>query len=491
MKKLKKCLLFMLIISLTASFMVACKEEETETQPKNELQSTESETETVTETEIRPEVTKKDYDDSLYMQALSGLEALYSEDGDGSVVSEALYNRQMKIADYLGVNVVGLLAEGDHTTYHIGFTNSVKNKDGAIDLFITQPYMAVCMLIQSGYVRDLKTMDGLNLEADHWNREYMDSISLFDRYYLGYSDFNIPKTYVFAYNKDMLEKYDNSLDESIYDTVRGYRWTLDKMLSLASLVYTDATGDGKTADDTFGLTGWQWQPFITFLHSSDIPLVQATEKGEYEVAVYNDQYAEKTTDLINKLYNMAKSDYTWFRFRIEETPEIGLEKEQSLMALTHTSALENLLNYELNFGILPYPLYDEAQKDVGYRTLNYDGNITVPTYLENEAMVADTLELLSFWGEPVKIAFFEKMLGKQVSQTPDDAAMLEIVWSGICSDIGYTYSHCDLSLDTNLYMVPNLTNPAGSPNIASYVQSYEKIATKSLNKFMKAVSSMK
>ncbi len=158
------------------------------------------------------------------------------------------------------------------------------------------------------------------------------------------------------------------------------------------------------------------------------------------------------------------------------------------MTIVKSTALESYLDYDISFGVLPYPMYDEDQKEIGYRSWNYDGNISLPAYLRNEQMIAETMELLAFYGEPVQIAVFEKMLGKQVADTPDDAAMLNLIWNNLCSDFGTTYSHIDGSLDTNMYMLPWLTNPNGSDSIASYVAGYEKRANKGLETFMKKLS---
>ncbi len=492
MKRTVRVFTCLLALLMLVSMAVACEQKEPETGEKQTAATEGSVDASVTETEGEaiPEIEKKDYNDTVFLEVSGGLDYMWAEKRDQSVVTEAIYDRQVKIQDHIGVEIMGKLAEGDHEHYHEGFCNSQKTKDGSIDIFFAGSYMSVPLIIRSGYVRNLKNVSGLNLDAEYWNTAYMESIALKDRYYLGYNDFTIPKTYVISFNKELMEKYNDALDESIYDTVRGYRWTVDKMISLSRLVYIDRTGDGKTQDDTFGITGQQWMPFINFVQASDMQLVDMNESGDYVVSVYNDENREKTTTLIDKLKEMAGSDSAWFRYRIEPTPMIGLETGRTLMSLIMTTGLEDYLQYELSFGVLPYPMYDEYQKDVGYRSLNFDGYLTIPSYLRNEEMIVDTVELLAFWGEPVRIALFEKMLGKQVSDSPDDSAMLDIVWDGICSDFGLTYSHLVGALDNNLYMMPTLTNPKGSEQAASYIAGYTRGANNAIVKFMKAIDKL-
>ena len=105
--------------------------------------------------------------------------------------------------------------------------------------------------------------------------------------------------------------------------------------------------------------------------------------------------------------------------------------------------------------------------------------------MRNENMSVESIEMLSFFSDPVQTAYYEKQLGKQASDTPDDSAMLQLVWDGICTDFGLAYSYISSSLDTNLYMLPTLTNANTSLSIASHVKSYEDSANKAIDKWMK------
>ena len=490
MKASIKLLTLLLALVMTASAFVACGggNEEVTTAAENE-----SDTVVTTETETAAptvNVPKNNYGDDLYLLTYGSHKNYYTKEREGNVVSEAVYDRQEKLREHLGVDLIATTAPGDHTEYHLTFTNSVKNKDGAVDFFISNAYMAVPGLIEQGYTRDLKTVTGLDLDADYWNQDFMESISLYDHYYLGYSNFNIPSTYVITFNKDMMDKYDDALDESIYETVYNYRWTIDKMISLVNLVYVDATGDGKTEDDTFGISGQQWIPFIPFYHASNMKLVDLNEKGAYVVSTFSGVNKEKSATLVDKLKAMAESDSAWFKFRVESTPVVPIYSGRTLMYVGGTESLSSYLDYDVNFGVLPYPMFDENQKDVGYISLNYDGYIIFPSYTRNDTMIAESIEVLSFNSDNVRTAYYEKLLGKQVADAPDDAKMLDIVWDNLCSDFGLTYSTIDPGLDNNLYMIPWLTQANTTKSIASWVQSYENSSNKAIAKFMKMIDKL-
>ena len=148
------------------------------------------------------------------------------------------------------------------------------------------------------------------------------------------------------------------------------------------------------------------------------------------------------------------------------------------------------LNYDINFGILPYPMFDEDQKDVGYRSYNYDGFITFPSYMRNPDMSVETMEILSFLSDPVQTAYYEKQLGKQAADAPDDSEMLVIIWDGICTDFGSALSQIDASLGKNLYMLPTLTHANTTENVASYVKTYEATGNRAIATWMKKYEKM-
>ncbi len=491
---MKKLLAMLLAALLLTSTLTACGDKTDE--PEGTVASTAYEEKTgieiTTEGEREPTVKKNDYQDTVYMQVYGekNMEYLWVKESKNNVVSEALYDRQEKIYAYLGANIVSTVCEGTHVTYHEAFLTSVKNKDGAIDILVTNPYMNIPTMITGGYLRDLTSFKSVNIDEDYWNTEYMEGISLNGKLYLGYGDFNIPRAYVISYNKTIMDQYADSLGESIYDIVDEYRWTVGKMISLANLAYIDKTGDGKTEDDTFGITGQQGIPFVPFLQAANIQLVEQDEKGDYKVSVYNEKNKERMASLVDQIKSLVASDCGWFKYNDVAKPEIGLESNRTLMSLVRTTEIDSYLNYELSFGVVPYPMFDEDQKDVGYRSWNYDGCTVVASYLRNEKMVGDILELLCFYSQPVHTAVFEKLLGKQVADSPDDARMLQLVWDGLCSDIGLSYSHIDMSLDKNLYIFPRLTAEEESYQLASYVASYENSANKALEKFMKMLNKM-
>ena len=490
MKRFLKLSSLFLALAILLSALSACGGKETEeSSVAPSAESVETLKETVEETELLPEVARNDYGKEFYLWIMDDTNKPryhWVKESENDVLTEAIFARQQKVYDYLGVEIVGTIRDESYLVYMEPFKTAVKNKDGSVDTMLSHVFSGVASLVSENYLGDVAMLPGVNLDADYWNQEFMEDLSIADKYFIGFSDFNILFTYLITFNKTMMDQYADALPKSVYDMVRDYEWTIDQMITLANLVYIDETADGKTPDDTFGITGRQWNEFPGFLHASDIKIIDLDESGAYTSVLINDVNAEKTYSLIDKLYNLSKSDCTWFDYQTTSVDTVPLTSGRCLMHLSATGSLVSYLDYEIPFGVLPYPLYDTAQKDVGYRHLQWGGYISVPVYLNNPQMVGETLEVLSFFSEDVKVAYYEKMLGKQVADVPDDSQMLEIVWDTVCCEFAQTYS--DTLGGTNLlYLMATVTEANGGSNAASTIETHARSANGGIIKFFNKI----
>ena len=428
-----------------------------------------------TEKDYFPDVDKNDYDAdfNIYMLPMCNYPEYYVlEESNGSMMDEAVYARQERIKRYLGVEMVRKVDSSldlAWQTYISVLTTAVMNKDGTLDTMLSHYNGGIPALLTEGYLMDFQDIDGIDLDADYWNYEFMESIELKGHQYLGYGDCNILYVFLVSFNKQMYEKYADSPafgGKTFYDLVRDYEWTFDKMISIANLVYMDSTGDGKTNDDTFGFSAAAWEPYGIFIQACGMNIMEQDESGAYKVVLHEERNASKISVLIEKLADLSKSDNAWVEYKWDSTG-IPLTTGRTLMSIYDTMHIPEYLSYEIDFGVLPLPMYDTAQKDTcGYRNISLGGYICVPVWVKDEKMVAETLEMYNFYSESVKITFYEKLLGKQVSDVPDDAEMFDLIWSSVSSDVGFTYgttSTLDASGGNSLAAcIMKLTDPSST-----------------------------
>lgn len=480
--KFVRILSFFLAIVLSLAVFVGCGDKTAE--------ETTSNPDTVeNEEELHPDIAKNDYGSEFYFTIMTHVnqpELYWAEEYDDNALTSAVYNRQEFVGNYLGVEIFGI-SEGNPTDCTTKFQAAVKNRDDSTHMLLSHTFMGVDGFVTGNYLTDFNEIDVIDTTADHWNYDFMDEVSINGHMFLGYSDFNIARTQVVAFNKDMYSKYEDAIGEEFYDMVEEYRWTLDKMIAVANLVYIDEGQDGKTENDTFGLTADYEVPYASFLQACNISVVDVNDKGAYVIAVYNEENRARTSALVDKLYDFVRSDGAFFSDDPTYlVPGKIFAEDRALMYLARTTSLPGFLNDDINFGVLPYPMFDENQKNVGYRSLQWGGYICIPSYLADPDMAYETIELLSWASDKVNIAYYEKLLGKQVADAPQDKKMLDLVWDSVCSDFGLTYSQVT-ERDFHYFMLRDLTMMGSTAQLASYVSSNEGTANKRLSKFTGSV----
>ncbi len=486
MKKMTKMLSLILSLSMLAS-MAACdfgKTDETDTQTP---ESTTQEQETVL-SDPYSDIERKNYDTYLNMYAYYGEAGfLYSATHEGSLLSKELYIRQRELKDRLGITLLVSDTKDPWNGYD-DYKNAVKNKDGSIDIYYIPAYRGVTELISGGYLRDFKKIDGLKLDAEHWDKERMESLSLYDRYYLGYGDLCVPDAYAIVFSKKTMSEHAEAFGESIYDCVKDYRWTLDKMISLSNLVYCVKDDSEDYRERIFyGLAGIPDSCLTAFLQASDIQGMVKDGNGGYEIAVWGDKYKEKTADLIDTLGEWASTSAHFTRD--EDAYYYTFHEEFSLMYFARIRKGIPTGAEDFEIGVLPYPMYDEAQKDVGYRHMNFNGHLTVPSYSRNLTMVADALEIMNRASGDIPDAVFERFLGKPTSEAPEDAEMFSLIWDTLCTDPGYAYAVGDMiSLMSSVQY--SLGYRAYYPPDPKEIESYMKSTDRALDKFLRMVEKM-
>ncbi len=414
--------------------------------------------------------------------------------GDG--MNDTLYQRQQNIERLLAVKLVYKEAANvGETPAYAAYGNEVKTaiKSGTekYQLVGTHTYYSVPDLITSGSLKDFKEFESIDLNKDYWNKSIMEQVAYKGHYYLGYSDYNLAATYVVGFNKDLYNEFSSAFGgNTMYDYVRNNQWTLTKMSEVASYVYKD---QGNVSENTYGLSGEVWVPFCGFIQSSGETIVTKNPQSNKYELTWNDN-----TTITSKIHNLIETlkdirDMKEVHFWLNsahaaqgDTTQIKLSSGKVFMELMNSGELIYMKETKVKFGVVPYPMYDEAQVNTtGYRSLNWAGFMAVPSNISDTKMVSDVLECMAFYSDDVVEYFYEKLLGRKVSDSPDDAEMLDKVWDGLCCDFGLTYGMIEPknNLDAYVYSVPNCLKD-DSTTFAKLNASRAKATQNALNKYV-------
>ena len=263
-----------------------------------------------------------------------------------------------------------------------------------------------------------------------------------------------------------------------YQLVDNQKWTLDQFIAIASTISKD-DGNGEWDElDTYGLTGWCGTYMTSFLVGAGLNVIENDGDGNYYLAY--SKHTEKLNDLADKLIAMNNADYTYLWDGAD--PTVDFTAGTTLFQFYDAADLSILRGSTVRFGVVPFPKWDEAQED--YRCLSMNGFMCIPSVIKNPAMVGQTLELLGYYTAPVKVAFYEDLLGSKLSEAPDDARMLDVIWTHqIFDPIMLTADRGNQMLDAFYFMSTQVND--GQNTISSKLKGMEKSVNNTLTNFYK------
>ena len=176
---------------------------------------------------------------------------------------------------------------------------------------------------------------------------------------------------------------------NLYGMVDDGTWTIDKLFSLAITGSRDPDGDTKIKDDDiYGYITDKWMCYDTFIHACDIKITECDNNSTPVLIGLTERYidAEKK---ISEFMNGSGV------VRTKGDPNGDILTFGNGEAFFYPSSLgsaQSLRDMSDDFGILPYPKYDEAQE----RYITYIQCYTfVAPITSDEALAGCVIEALA------------------------------------------------------------------------------------------------
>ena len=415
---------------------------------------------------------------------------LFGEEDVGGVLNDALWRRNRKIEGQLNINFNEIVRgqEGEDVLRDMAILTrqSVMAGDGAYDLVFIHPMADLATFAQGQLIRNLHRIPYINLDQPYWNQALRETLEINGILLYGANDMIIPSPSAILFNKSILEEHQLSCP---YEYVRAGQWTWDRFSEMARQVSRDLTGDGTFGvEDLYGFSVLlDGSGMISMMHASNQFITRFDEDGRPVI----DVMSERLVSLINLLYDLiwvGNQTFTWTT-DIWSDPHLA-ELHRNFFPRGHTlftigtpgtAASQELRAMEVDFGILPYPKFDEAQER--HISLNHAGLFVVPADVHNPEMVGIVLELLGAESMRYTIpAYFEVLLTHQGVRDDDSLEMMEIIFSNLVYDIGYNFSHF-----TNLtYIVPRILAQR-STDVASFYEANAPVFQQALDRAFDAI----
>lgn len=483
---MKKLIALLILGAMLTTSIVSCSEAPTDSNtdktdvPAAETEVTgEAEVAEETEEVVKDDLPEKNYDGysyNIYTRTNTTHYQFLTEEYTGEVLNDAIYDRNLKVQDRFNV----VFTETEYSDENAP-TPLVMSGDTTYSLMNVRCTAANTMA-QKNYLYNISNLEYIDLDKPYWDRELTEAISIGPYYFSAIGATNLTAIdfmTTLLFNKQILSE--NNLGD-IYTMVREGTWTFDRFGEMSGAVTRDVDGNGTyDANDTWGVLGCSKYLHCSFIQSAGAMYIH---KDEANYPVYRITSDEHFINVFNRIFEICNDNNAWYL--TSDTSNEGttyhnmFRNGQGLFLSTMFYYIESMRDMDYEFGIVPYPKYDENQ-DQYYSRISFFDTAVIPTSVEDVERASIILEALTCESHNGVIpAYKDVALKTKYSRDMESSDMIDLVLNTRVLDLGDTYFNSNIreGLITNMFF-------NDERNIVSKAKSTEKVVSKLVEKMLK------
>ena len=467
MKNFRFISLFLSLI--IAASAVSCGSQGGETNTTTAPQNSDQTTTATEDTSIHDDLPARDFKgETITFLVREELGYEFDAEQTGDVVDDAVFKRNQTMTDRFNVNLEYIQTPGlwgSKSEYQGLITSTVMAGDDTYDIVTGQSNIVLPLAVQ-GIYHDLANAEYIDFEKPYWKAGYHDNAMINGHLYSLMGDYarsTLTESNVMFFNSVLFEDYKV---DTPYELVKSGKWTLDAFIKTASEFSHDLDGDGTLGDhDMYGLIT-DTNGYNPFQYSTGCSLTKREADGTQVIDFPN----EKEIDVFDKIFDFCNSDV----FRDNATMPAEYTMEQAFSGGTTAfisgtlSIVEKLRDMKSDFGIVPYPKYDEEQENYITSILRRVTVASIPTTVAEPEKCTFILEAMASDGyNNIIPAYYEVALKGKYARDDDTAEMLDIISTTsffAFADVFYA------ELGANSDMLSNYVK-SGSQGLASFFES--------------------
>jgi hypothetical protein len=415
-------------------------------------------------------------------------EEFVSEKQTGEPVNDAIFLRNMAVEDRLGIDLgfISTPANASNVANWVTFVRTdIESGTRSFDLMGAYS-LSIASTASNGLCYNLLDPDCeyLNFEMPWWPDRLITEATINDKLYFCSGDISanaLYMMYVCYVNNSIVE--DRNLP-NVFELVDNNQWTYTKFLEMCEGIYEDKNGNGlKDVGDQFGyMTGTiHMDPWF---YGSGALIVDKDTNGNLRMSpTFGGEKVIKTLEMLNRMLHDTNDGIatgsTVYHQNQFNNGNLLFTTDRARIAIT------KLTSEDLDFSIVPFCKYDEAQESF----VTVMGNPFTLYGIPINA-VADDLPMLSAVIEvyasesyrKLTPALYEITLKTKYVQNEDSARMYDIIRENLTFDLGRIFS--SVLIGQTSFRNAVLNNTGGT--WASTIRGYEKVLPKQLDKLITA-----
>lgn len=360
-----------------------------------------------------------------------------TEDADpADRINSALYKRDSMLEETYNIKITYDIQVNDNEVARIAKELASTN-EYAMDLLLGSLFYCGSNMLSEGLLLDINTISGIKLSNNWWNQNMTDSFTLNGKTFFATGDITTrgpTSVSLVLFNKNLFDTY--QIDYP-YQEVYDGNWTFEKMYQIYNGKSADLDYDGEITleNDQIGFLVGSYASYF----GCGGRYTEQESDGSY-TGVYN---SFANIEILQKLQEWFNDDclhHTYY-------PGVSaFSSDRALLIEVAGCDLSLFRDMEGEFGALPFPKYNEEQKEyinfanpwittcaafpITLKDTEFSGFIT-------EAMAA----LSKYTSSPEQ---YEVLMKNKELRDDDSKKMLEICVSGSTYDIGFNYNFGDV-----------------------------------------------
>ena len=451
----RKWIALLLTLLLASGALAGCSEENSNPSGGQQTGTTntgEQQTDSAEETEPTPNLpdeTLNGYTFRILTRDTDHhIKEVYAAEMNGEAVNDAVYTRNLNVEEKYNVKLEAVeVTESPENVMSDEFRRSVMANEDAFDVALMHTVMAGATALE-GTAYNWNDVEYVDFTKPWWNSVIAEELNFDGKLYLAVSDYCISAidyTWAMLYNRNLAADY--QIDD-LYSTVESGKWTYDTFYSLASMTSADLNGDGvMNYNDQYGFISHFNSATLNWAFAFDMRYIVRDNNGVPTLL----PQSEKMADIVDKIYNLYFTGDTALYMSDAVVSQMGepshdlavantFANDRSLFAALRIYVINELRDMDSEFGIIPFPKYDESQE--AYYT-HVDGHaplMILPKTLSDSRSAGIVLEALAYESyKEVVPAVYEIVLQSKYARDEASSRMLDLILDGRIYTFGYIY----------------------------------------------------
>ncbi|MBE6585249.1 MAG: hypothetical protein E7645_01835 [Ruminococcaceae bacterium] len=399
------------------------------------------------------------------------------------VISDAVYTRNDAIYTNYGVTVKEFKINTSEVTGKV--QTEVQAPTGDFHAVVTNVVNSAAMS-NNTLIWDLNSPEtsSLDFSKSYWDTKLIEGLTINDMVFFVTGDImtlDNDATFCMMFNKTIANECQIP---DLYSMVDNYEWTFDKLFEYEQLAIKDPNGDGVLEYDS-GVCGFALTDdvFYSMFYAGGLCVVSKDDVGD----LYFSLDVERAQNVAERAQRIFAKDFIVNINTVStnsgvNVPEVGktcFGDGHALFLGEVLQCVERMRGYDVDFGVIPYPMYDATQKQY-YHMMHKTGSVvSIPRSVnKNIEMVASMIEAMAYYSvDTLTKQYYEINLTTKNVKDEQSGPMIDMILDSRVCDLAYYYDW-----GSALGKLAGALNPTTNTSMASTTKSLSKTVERQMQK---------